>query len=194
MKGRVGDTSKILYVEFNDLRRAYSVVVNAHELLHGVQEGRSKINDVLFGLCEIPGYSTFFDRLRQDPVRNRELMEEVMKTHQLNYLNRESVRGIAQRAGLPMRQYRRLLEEHVPVMNFLSCSTEGEAYLDQTEAVRAAPWMDESVRPLYVALSIVDALSSPFQKPRERIYEIGLGMVEWMRAHPEEQIRRISLL
>ena len=85
-----------------------------------------------------------------------------------------------------MNTFNDYLRKNIPKMDFLTCYTEGDAYLTQTDIIKSMP--DLQSRGVYLQayelLSLTDALIAPFQKPKERVYEIGIGMVEYFRNNP----------
>jgi len=192
LMGQMGDKTpqRVFFINYDPQMPAYSAIINIHELKHGLQPELEQTYQVLFGLSDIGGYSNFTNSFGRSPTLKKMMMDIAMESHQLNFLDTKEARTVAKIAGVDMDALDSFLKENIPVMDFLSCYQEGDAYLAQTDIIKAMP--DLQGRGVYLQLyelfSLTDALIAPFQKPKEKVYEVGIGMVEYFRNNPSEAV------
>jgi len=187
--GNSNNLQRILYVSFDYRRPAHSVIVNVHELYHALQPERQEIEEILIEKTKIRGYSRLVEAIASDTTLRRKRAEIIMASNELNFFELPEVLAKAKKVGVDLKEFRAYLKKYVPRVNFLTCYTEGEAYILQRDVIANSPLLQRYgiILKAYELMSLIDALLAPFLKPKEKVYEIGVGLFEYLRNHPDEK-------
>ena len=184
-----GHKKKIFFAQYKPRMQAHSVVVNVHEMWHCLQPEHQEVDAILAKHGDIPGYDGLADAVYHNPDALRKMIDVCKETHMLHFLSGRQARAIAQRTGVDVAALDAFLDENTAELTFLRCLTEGDAYLAQRDIVVSSPRIQGQRRgqALYKLLALSDALSAPFQKPSPMVYHAGIGLVSFMRNHPEAE-------
>jgi len=186
--GEGGNPKRVLFVQYNPVMPAHSAIINIHEFRHGLQPEMQQIYDTLFGLLDIKGFPALMKSVYKIPELEQKMSAIAIATHQLHFLDLEEVKEVAKRVGVDMSKFNEYLRENIPKMDFLACYSEGDAYLTQTDIIKSMPDFQGIGVHLqaYELLSLTDALVAPFQIPKDKVYELGIGLVEYFRNNPSQ--------
>ncbi|MBW2974751.1 hypothetical protein KY366_03460 [Candidatus Woesearchaeota archaeon] len=174
---------KELHLVYDPNLPAYSTIGNIHEFYHAFQTEKEAIYRLLKEMSEVPGFKRLTSLAYNDPHLKEELSRITKESHQLNYYKLPAVLELAANEGIDTAPLSGFIEKNTPLMNFLMCYKEGDAYLKQTEILSGSSFAkdDPRVLKLYRLMSLCDALAAALQPLRPTIFEAGIGMAESMR-------------
>lgn len=111
------------------------------------------------------------------------MLKKVTEEHQLSYLLEPEVQTLAEQIGVDMKALNAYLKKNIPLFNFNYCFVEGDAFLRTVEMLKNPTLMQKAPNELkrYVLIALTYALVAPFSEPKPNIYEVGVGMVRYMR-------------
>ncbi len=190
---RDGSIHRIFFAA-GDLRRpVLAVVANIHEFIHALDARQERILEICSKLDQIPGMRNFTGKVIEDSAISRKRIDVVRSSHDLNFFSLPEVIELADQNGVDVDRLREFLAEHSPVMDFVVCSDEGNAYLKQGQVVRTMPGLSSNPPLLaaYELVALIDALRAGFVEPKKKYYLVGIGIYEYCETEPGtyEQIR-----
>ncbi len=183
-----GTREKVLLVEFNPSAPSFSVIGNIHNLSYCFMPEQENIFEELEKVDAIPHYSDVAEVINSDARLQRQMVQASMKSHIFRFLKTARIVKIAREKGVDVDAYTTILDQGVPTLDFLTCYTSGTAYVYQADIIRGAPDLQErpAEQAVYHLLALTDALGSAFRKPKQKVYRVGVGMVAFMRANPDQ--------
>ena len=94
---------------------------------------------------------------------------------------------LAVHAGVDTEELRAFLAEYVPQVNFLTCYTEGAAFVRQADIISSAPALQahHASLDMYRLIALADTLLAPLLQPRDVVNRLGVGMYEHFAQNPK---------
>lgn len=190
-EGPEDNIQKILLSHFNPNMPAYSVLANVHELHHALQDEFNYIGKILNEVLAVPNYEKLDRVIRQNPVLTQTRDDIIAKSNYLRFLNLPVVKVAAIQAGIDFKPFQDFVAVNLPTLDFFTTYTEGDAYVAQHDIIAQSKDLQPYTATLkaYRLLALTEALLSAFQQPDLRYYEVGIGLVEYLKNHPKEKER-----
>lgn len=180
---------KIYYVFFDPEKPVYSVIVDIHDFYLALQPEMLEIEDILTEKTKIDGYDRLMDAINSDSALTKKRVEIAMASHELNFLKSPEVIAKAREAKVDLERFEAYLRENVPRMNFLTCYHEGDAFIAQRDIIASSPDLQGHTISLkaYELFALIDALSAPFLTPKQKVHEVGVGLLEYFKSNPNQR-------
>ena len=185
-----GDIVRSLFLEFDVSRPIYSVIVAVHELRHSLQPEHEELFSIFRQRTGMRGYASLVDAIHAD-ARLREMRIRFgMRTHELDFFALPEVLKLAERVGMDVESLKSYLTYAAPLADFFMCWVEGESYVLQGGISAKAPQITQfpAVQDLYRLIGFLDAISSLFSSIKSVHYEVGIGIYEYFRIHPNKKL------
>ncbi len=184
-----GKKIKIFHYVFDPVRPAHSVIVNIHELQHALQPETQAIYRIVDELDMDNRFSKLSGAILSDPKLRELNLESMGNSHKLRLYSRPEVIKKAEELKIDVTALKSYIRDNTPVMDFLTAYTEGDAHLMQSEIVAANPDLkkDNQVLEMYRLIGLTDALRAPFGDSKPRFNDVGVGLAEYFRLHPEQK-------
>lgn len=184
-----GPTLRVLNAYFHPNRGAHATIVNIHIIYKCLQPEFQEPLDVLKELEDIPGYDGLHQITQGQDASIDSAIDYATNSHILHFLNLSKSKKAAQESGVNMDRLNAYLSRNIPRLDFLTCYSEGDAYLMQRDIIAVNPILrrDQAIIQGYQLLALVDALSSASLGPRLKYNRLGIGLAEYFRNHPAEK-------
>lgn len=182
-----GATERILYLVFDRARPVQSTLINLHELHHALQPEYARIEQIDQELQQVKGFAQLAAAVEASPELRERLATMHLISHQLRFWISPEVEALARENKITIGSLRTFLDEHIPTMDFLTCYTEGDAYLSQADIIVKNPDVAHVpvVAKVYQLIALTDALTAPFLEPKAAYNHVGIGLCEYLRGRPE---------
>jgi hypothetical protein len=189
---------KMLYLPFDAKMPIRSLVADTHEIIHPLQREFDQIRSIFRQFNEMDGVEGILGMIAMDD----DLLHQFECEYHLEFFQTKTGRRLIKESKIDRRRFDSFLDENLPLMNYLRCKIEGEAYVYAAE-ILSDYLPDQKQYELYALLL---ALSQQFvvrpteQKtfipffrserlantPLSKINVAGIGLAEYTRLHPKE--------
>lgn len=183
-----GELQKKLTLTKNINHGASAAISNIHEFYHSFQKEKEDILTTSLKITSNPLYEQLLIRLNENPNFHEDVKNACLNRHFCGYLFSDKIVSQARDIGIDIPQYKSELKKILPTLDYLSCFAEGDAVVNQLEIVKKIE-MDDSdaiyYQDMYKVVSLLDTVLSPIASRRPKIFKVGIGIAEYIRAAPE---------
>ncbi len=181
-----------LYYAFEPQGRALSVLTNVYNLHLALQPEDRKLVETFEELMMIPGIAGLMSAIETDEALSQIRTTVASSSQVLNLFLVHGMLGRVHKAGTDVEQLKAFLSKKIPLANFLTCYSLGDAYVRQADIIGSAHDLQDTVpSQMYRLLALAEALHAPFREPRKTVHWLGIGMYEHFANNPE--MRRILI-
>lgn len=183
-----GKRAKWLFVFHDQGRPALSILLNLKSMYHGLQPEQDQRADIMNEIYCQPNYKKLIESAANDPQLTNLWETDMYRSNELHFLERPEVMQKAIALGIDVETFFEKVIRLRPQVDFLTCYLAGDGFLKMSDIVEKSRELGNSSSAYcYRLLAQTYGLIAPFNKVRETVHEVGIGLCSYLREHPDQK-------